>query len=43
MSYDFLSVDYDEFSDISAGQPLGQEPLYMLEADIIQIYFSFWY
>ena len=43
VSYDFLSVDYDEFSDISAGAPLGQEPLYMLEADIIQVYFSFWY
>ena len=43
VSYDFLSVDYDEFSDISAGQPLGQEPLYQLEADIIQIFFSFWY
>ena len=43
VSYDFLSVDYDEFSDISAGAALGQEPLYMLEADIIQVYFSFWY
>lgn len=43
VSYNFLSVDYHEFSDISAGQPLGQEPLYLLEADIIQIFFSFWY
>jgi hypothetical protein len=42
-SYDFLSIDYHDFSDISAGQPLGSEPLYMLEADIIQIFFSFWY
>jgi hypothetical protein len=42
-SYDFLSVDYHEFSDISSGQPLGMEPLYQLEADIIQIFFSFWY
>lgn len=43
VSYDFLSVDYDEFSDISVGAPLGEEPLYQLEADIIQIFFSFWY
>ena len=43
VSYDVLTVDYEEFSDISAGQPLGMEPLYELEADIIQIYFSFWY
>jgi len=42
-SYDFLSIDYHDFSDISAGQPLGMEPLYQLEADIIQIYVSFWY
>jgi len=42
-SYDILTVDYHEFSDISAGQPLGMEPLYDLEADIIQIFFSFWY
>lgn len=43
VSYDFLRVDYDEFSDISAGAPLGEEPLYQLEADIIQVFFSFWY
>lgn len=43
VSYDFLSVDYHEFSDISVGAPVGEEPLYMLDADIIQIFFSFWY
>jgi uncharacterized protein DUF3570 len=43
VSYDSLTVDYQEFSDMSAGQPLGMEPLYQLEADIIQIFFSFWY
>jgi len=43
VSYDLLSVDYHDFSDISAGQPLGMEPLYQLDADIIQIFFSFWY
>ena len=25
------------------GAPLGAEPLYQLEADIIQVFFSFWY
>jgi hypothetical protein len=43
VSYNFLSIDYHDFSDISAGQSLGNEPLYMLESDIIQIFFSFWY
>jgi len=42
-SYSLLSVDYDEFSDLSVGAPLGSEPLYQLEADIIQIFVSFWY
>ncbi len=42
-SYNYLFVEYHEFSDISAGQPLGSEPLYELEADIIQIFFSLWY
>jgi len=42
-SYDHLMVDYEEFSDISTGAPLGSEPLYALDANILQIYFSFWY
>jgi hypothetical protein len=42
-SYSVLSVDYDEFSDISAGALLGEEPLYQLDADIVQVFFSFWY
>jgi hypothetical protein len=43
VSYAALSVDYHDFSDISAGAPLGAEPLYQLDADIIQVFFSFWY
>jgi len=43
VSYSFLSVDYNDFSDISVGASLGSEPLYQLESDIIQIFFSFWY
>jgi len=42
-SYSFLSVDYHDFHDVSTNALLGEEPLYLLEADIIQIYFSFWY
>jgi len=40
---DMLSVDYDDFSDLRALAPVGDEPLYSLEANIIQLYFSFWY
>ncbi len=43
VSYSFLSVDYHDFSDISVGASLGSEPLYQLDADIIQVFFSFWY
>lgn len=43
VSYSVLSVDYHDFSDISAGALLGNEPLYQLDADIVQVFFSFWY
>ncbi len=42
-SYSLLDVDYHDFSDVSQGALLGEEPLYQLEADVIQLYFSFWY
>ncbi len=42
-SIDFLQVDYDDFSDLSTGAALGSEPLYALDADIVQIFFSIWY
>ncbi len=43
LSVDYLTVDYDEFRDISTGAVLGDEPLYQLEASVIQLFFSFWY
>ena len=42
-SVDLLHVDYDNFSDLTAQQPIGSEPLYKLDADIFQLFFSFWY
>ena len=42
-SLNMLSVDYDDFSDLTALAPVGQEPLYQLDADIFQLYFSFFY
>ena len=43
LSFGRLAIDYDEFRDISTGATLGSEPLYQLDADIIQLFFSFWY
>ena len=42
-SLNLLHVDYDEFTDLTAQQPIGSEPLYQLDADIFQIYFSLFY
>ena len=42
-SFDHLMIDYREFRDISTGAMLGDEPLYHLDANVIQLFFSFWY
>ena len=42
-SVDMLQVDYHDFSDLTALAPLGDEPLYQLDANIFQIFVSFWY
>ena len=42
-SFDYLMIDYGEFRDISTGAVLGDEPFYHLDANIIQLFFSFWY
>ena len=42
-SLNLLTVDYHDFSDLRAGAPIGSEPLYSLDADVIQIFFSFFY
>ncbi|MDX1499822.1 MAG: DUF3570 domain-containing protein [Woeseiaceae bacterium] len=40
---DFLSVDYHEFRDLTTGVPVGEEPLYALDANVFQLFVSFWY
>ena len=42
-SVEFMQFDYHEFKDLSTGAAYGAEPLYALEADIFQLFFSFWY
>jgi hypothetical protein len=43
LSIDHLLVDYNEFRDLTSSAPVGQEPLYSLDANVIQLFFSFWY
>ena len=42
-SIDMLTIDYHEFSDLRAQQPIGSEPLYALDANVFQIFVSLWY
>ena len=42
-SIDLLTVDYHAFRDLTAGAPVGEEPFYALDADVVQLFFSFWY
>ena len=42
-SLNFLSIDYHDFSDLTALAPVGEEPLYELDANVFQLYFSFFY
>jgi hypothetical protein len=40
---DMLNIDYHDFSDLSTGAAFPDEPLYVLDAAVFQLYFSFWY
>jgi hypothetical protein len=42
-SIDHLLVDYSEFRDLTSTAPVGEEPLYSLDANVYQLFFSFWY
>ncbi len=42
-SIDMLTVDYHEFTNLTAGAPVGAEPLYSLDANVIQFFVSLWY
>ena len=42
-SLNMLVVDYENFSDASLGLPVGSEPLYSLDANVFQVFFSFFY
>jgi hypothetical protein len=41
--WDHIQFDYDNFRDVTSGAPVGEEPLYSFDADVIRLYLSFWY
>ena len=42
-SLDYLMIEYDEFRDLRVNAPVGEEPLFSMNSNVIQVFFSFWY
>ena len=38
-----IEYDYDNFRDLTANAPVGEEPLYSFDADVIRAFISVWY
>jgi hypothetical protein len=44
LDYDVILYDYDEFRDLRFTEvPVGREPLYSFDANVIQLYVSGWF
>lgn len=43
LSYRHIRYDYDDFRDLRAATPPGQEPLYRFSANVVQLFLSIWY
>ncbi|MDJ0928015.1 MAG: DUF3570 domain-containing protein [Gammaproteobacteria bacterium] len=41
--YDHIMFNYDDFRDLTSDELVGQEPLYSFDADVIQLFISFWF
>jgi hypothetical protein len=41
--FDHLIFDYEDFRDLTRVAPPGEEPFYSFDANVIQLYVSFWY
>ncbi|MEE4185393.1 MAG: DUF3570 domain-containing protein [Gammaproteobacteria bacterium] len=42
-SYNYIMFEYEDFRNIPAGGDPGEEPLFEFNADVIQVYLSFWF
>jgi hypothetical protein len=44
LTYDRIFFDYEDFRDLTVtGVAPGEEPFYNFDADVIQVFFSFWF
>ncbi|MFT6270365.1 MAG: hypothetical protein ACJAVV_003199 [Alphaproteobacteria bacterium] len=41
--YDYMKFDYENFRDVTAQAPVGEEPLFGFSASALKIYASIWY
>lgn len=41
--WDYMKFDYDDFRDVTAQAPVGQEPLFGFSANVLRIFASIWY
>ena len=41
--YDRMQFDYENFRDLRGTAPVGGEPLYGFDADVVQVFFSVWF
>jgi hypothetical protein len=41
--YDYMKFDYENFRDVTAQAPVGEEPLFGFSASVLKIYASIWY
>lgn len=41
--YDYMRFDYEDFRDVTALAPVGEEPLFGFSASVIKLYGSIWY
>ena len=43
IAYDRITFDYADFRDVREDAPPGEESLYSFDADVVQVYMSFWF
>ena len=43
LSVDWLQFDYEDFSDVTGDEPLGEEPLYSFDATVTRFFTSIWF
>ncbi len=43
LRYDYMMISYDDFRDVTAGGRAGTEPLFELDASVLQFFVSAWF